>query len=282
MKLNFIQYIYDATGNKLKKITKDSSNIGKTLTITTTYIGQFVYESKSTEPADADHPDYTDLLLFFGHEEGRVRYKPSVSTIAPSFVYDYFLKDHLGNVRAVLTDEDQTDLYPVASLETYTLAHEKLFYTIPDDASVRVHKSTVPGYPTDTYTNPNDFIHKLNGNGTKAGSSIVLKVMAGDKFNLRANSWYKTNGATPGIPVSPVTELLNALTAKVSLLSNKATPAQLSNDGSLLSGVNTFLTNQNSNNNNPAKPKAFGAWILFDEQFKYVSSSSGSEQVGER
>ena len=64
------------------------------------------------------------------------------------------------------------------------------------------------------------------------------------------------------------------------MLSNKATPAQLSNDGSLFSGVNAFLTNQNSNNNNPAKPKAYGAWILFDEQFKYVSSSSGSEQVG--
>ena len=63
-------------------------------------------------------------------------------------------------------------------------------------------------------------------------------------------------------------------------LSNKATPAQLSNDGSLLSGVNAFLTNQNSNNNNTAKPKAFVTWILFDEQFKYVSSSSGSEQVG--
>ena len=64
------------------------------------------------------------------------------------------------------------------------------------------------------------------------------------------------------------------------ILSNKATPAQLSNDGSLLSGVNAFLTNQNSNNNNPAKPKAYITWILFDEQFKYVSSSSGSEQVG--
>jgi hypothetical protein len=29
-----------------------------------------------------------------------------------------------------------------------------------------------------------------------------------------------------------------------------------------------------------SRPKAFVNWILFDEQFKYISSSSGSEQVG--
>jgi hypothetical protein len=28
-----------------------------------------------------------------------------------------------------------------------------------------------------------------------------------------------------------------------------------------------------------ARPKAFLNWVLFDEQFKYVSSSSGFEQV---
>ena len=72
--------------------------------------------------------------------------------------YDYFIKDHLGNVRMVLTEQQQTDAYPVASLETARLAIEKLYYAGLDTG--RVNKSTVSGYPTDTYTNPNDLYTK--------------------------------------------------------------------------------------------------------------------------
>lgn len=150
-----IAYIYDAAGNKLKKITTEGSKITTTLYAFGTYVN--------------------DTLQFLPQEEGRIRQKIKPDS-TKEFVYDYFLKDHLGNVRVVLTDDVQTDPYPVASLETNTINNEKQYYTIPDDASVRVNKSSVPGYPNDTYTNPNDFIHKLNGNGTKAGSSIVLRL----------------------------------------------------------------------------------------------------------
>lgn len=41
--------------------------------------------------------DYTDVLQFMGQEEGRIRKKTD-----GTFVYDYFIKDHLGNTRMVL------------------------------------------------------------------------------------------------------------------------------------------------------------------------------------
>ncbi len=59
-----ITYTFDAAGNKLKKVTIDNSTSGKTITTTTTYMEGFVYESKTTSPADAENPDYADKLQF--------------------------------------------------------------------------------------------------------------------------------------------------------------------------------------------------------------------------
>ncbi len=86
-----IVYTYDASGNKLSKSADNH---------TTDYINGIVYQD--------------NVLQFIPQEEGRIRYRPAVdSTATPaSFVYDYFIKDHLGNVRMVLTDELQTDKYP--------------------------------------------------------------------------------------------------------------------------------------------------------------------------
>ncbi len=118
-----------------------------------------------------------------------------------AFQFDYFIKDHLGNVRMVLTDERQVDAYPVASLEEATLSKEKQYYQISDNAGCCVNKNTVAGYPTDGYTNQNDYLQKLRGDGTKVGTCITLKVMAGDSYNIRANSWYRLNGVIPEIAV---------------------------------------------------------------------------------
>ncbi|MDZ4796384.1 MAG: RHS repeat-associated core domain-containing protein [Bacteroidota bacterium] len=134
------------------------------------------------------------------------------------------------------------------------------------------------GYPTDTYTNPNDKVAKANGSGNKIGPAIVLKVMAGDKFNIRVNSWYKTYGASPGTPVSPLNDLLSALAGGIGNISGGhggATATEITNSGVLTPGVTNFLNNQSYNS---SKPKAFINWIMLDEQFKYYAG--GVEQVG--
>ncbi|MBX9734585.1 MAG: RHS repeat-associated core domain-containing protein [Chitinophagaceae bacterium] len=252
-----IKYIYDAAGNKLEKRTQETSP--QTKTTTTSYIGSYVYQN--------------DSLQFMGHEEGRVRIVGTSG--GQNVVYDYFIKDHLGNTRMVLTDEQKTDAYPVASLETNPLATEKLYYNIPDGS--RVNKNTIAGYPNDGYTNPNDFIQKLNGNGEKVGTSMVLKVMSGDSYNLRANSWYRNNGASPaspsGILETVVASLLTGVT-KASVGKFNATNLQ---NGSLLNpSVTNFLNTQSTPS---GKPKAYLNWILFDEQFKFVEG--GVDPVGE-
>ena len=145
-----ITYTYDAGGNKLQKITAETptaANGNKTITTTTTYLSGLVYESKTTSPANTPNDDYTDRLQFIPHEEGRIRFNVLNNTLQ----YDYMLKDHLGNVRMVLTEEAQQDKYPVASMEDAKLSIEQQYYTI--DNSRIVLKTAATGLAA--YTNDN-------------------------------------------------------------------------------------------------------------------------------
>lgn len=58
-----------------------------------------------------------------GQEEGRIRFKADNNSLH----YDYFIKDYLGNVRMVLTDEVQTVAYAAATLEPATIQAESTF-----------------------------------------------------------------------------------------------------------------------------------------------------------
>ena len=89
-----ITYTYDAVGNKLRKQTVEGSK-----TTTTLYVGGIVYEN--------------DTLQFISHEEGRTRVSNNTN-----YVFDYYLKDHLGNVRMTITD-DNTASSPVIDATSY-------------------------------------------------------------------------------------------------------------------------------------------------------------------
>ena len=220
------------------------------------------------------------MLQFINIEEGRAR--PNLAGSA--LVYDYLLKDHLGNTRMVVTEEQQTDAYPDASLEDATIANERLYYARVDTG--RINKSGVPGYPNDTYTNPNNYIQQLSGasGASTVGTNVVLKVMAGDTINIRANSWYRQGTTMPGTPTSPLSSLILGLSGGVMTADpGHFTLAALQQSATLNPGITSFLNNVASNYNTQ-KPKAFLNWILFDEQFRYVAGSgttnSGFDQVG--
>jgi RHS repeat-associated protein len=275
-----ITYIYDAAGTKLKKTTSDS--IGNLVTVTT-YIGPFQYQGTAARSAGATP---ADTLQFFGHEEGRVRVEADTAggTSFTSYKYDYFLKDHLGNTRMVLTDEQQTDMYPMATMEYGDSATENLYYIGLDSS----RNSLPAGYPADTTTNPNRWVAKLSGAGGTTpvvGPGMILKVMAGDQVSIRATSWYRLYGASPAPPVTTplVSDLLTALVSGVGGLPGSEGPslaALQSNTATLSPNVFKFLSDT-SDIIVDTKPHAFLNWILLDNQFNYVAASSGFLQVGE-
>ena len=256
-----IEYVYDATGSKLKKIVHENNKPDKT----TLYVAGFVYES--------------DVLQFFGQEEGRIRYQPVNGSIPADLFKDYFIKDHLGNIRMVLTEQTKEDMYPVATMEVANASVEESFYAnLPN---TRYDASSVTHYPPNSPSGNAKVARVGAAQGReKIGPAIILKVMSGDKFNVSANSWYKTNnGQTPNTPSGLTTTLLNALINGVSTLpGGKITAQELNTAGAFSSGVANFLNGQ-SGSGNTNRPWAFLNWVLFDEQFNLVSTSSGFEQV---
>lgn len=266
-----VRYVYDAKGVKLKKISYDGVT-GKKLI--TSYVGSGIYQCNVLSSATT----YIDTLQYLLNDEGRIR--PKTVGRTDTMYYDYFVKDHQRNTRMMLTDELKSDQYPNASLEDMTLSSERLYYSGVDTG--RIRKDLVNGYPNDTYTSPNNYVQKLNGNGFKVGMAVLLKVMAGDKITVRANSWWNST-ATPGAPVSPVTNIVNALLNSLPAASGaKVMQSQLTT-GILTPDVSGFLSTRDTSGIT-TRPKAYLNVVLLDERLNFVNTSTGAnsyfEQVG--
>lgn len=236
-----IVFIYDAAGNKLsKKITE-----GSAVTFYN-YIGGFQYKN--------------DSLIQFAHAEGRVRRKP-----LGDYVYDYYLKDHLGSVRVTLTEEAIVDVYNIAGMEPENNEEETTYYY--NIAETRSKKPSA--YPkkdsTDLYAS------KLDGKLKKTGPAILLKVMAGDKLNIRTDSWYE-NKQKKAQPVKmPIEAMAAGLLGGAGEALGKGVVGAQQGLNPLLPAVTSILKSHEREDNDIAKkPKAYLNWILLDESLKPI------------
>ncbi|MBC2844626.1 DUF6443 domain-containing protein [Winogradskyella flava] len=91
-----IQYIYDATGVKLKKIVSTGT--------TTEYAGNFIYENGA--------------MKMFSHPEGYVE-PPGQFVKGATHKYVYQYKDHLGNIRLTYTKDQNTGLLDIIEENNY-------------------------------------------------------------------------------------------------------------------------------------------------------------------
>jgi RHS repeat-associated protein len=285
-----IQYIYDAGGNKLQKITTEPSGsltvagnpyLGSIIT-TTTYIAGFVYETKSfgNSALNALTPpvQHTDLLQFISHEEGRVRVlynNASSPTTLTGYAFDYFEKDHLGNIRMVLTDEAETDPY-LATMETGNAQiqqnEQMLFGNLP---ATRIAK---PGGMDNNGSN--QFVALTNYTGNKIGPSLLLKVMAGDKLAMQVDAYYiTTSGNNNNVASIAATDILTNLIAGITLTGgSEASATELSSSPVLGNSATSFISSGAARSYNASYPKAYLNYVFFDAQFKYAGGYA--TQVG--
>ena len=263
-----IRYRYDAAGNKLQKTVEDLTTSPARTTVTD-YLGGLVYENNQ--------------LQLIAHEEGRIRADYSRTPAQPvQMIYDYFLKDHLGNVRTVLTEGSGQNRYYMATMETNRAATENaLFSNI--DAS-RAPKPA--GYPVDATTSPNDYVAKLNGSDPdkKIGPSIVLRVMAGDTIRIGAKAFYTSTGTA--VSGSTVSDMVAALLRAFSTGGGPGGGAHGNGYGAGSPVATNFgntgyqyLRDKDPSQNLSDKPKAYLNFALFDDQFTLVEEGSGVRQV---
>jgi len=235
-------------------------------------------------------------LQFFAQEEGRVRPKYDSTSNSFSFLYDYCIKDHLGYTRVVLTDEHKQDIYPAATLETGSLTTDTLFYNI--DSTNIVANTSIPSLSS-SYANNNGIpnpdpginasanstkMYRLNGATNKTGLGISLRVMAGDTVNVFGKMYWHSADVSTIQNNQPIT---GALTTFLSAFSSSP-PVMAANEGAgrfIASSSSTTVPLDNwLNDSVPTptnKPKAYINWILFNDQFVPVNSSSGFESVSD-
>lgn len=246
-----IEYVYDAAGTKLKKIVHESNQPDKT---TLYLVG--TYEN--------------DVLQFLPFEEGRIRLEKATTatcTALPDrFVFDYFIKDQLGNIRMVLSEQQEENCYIAATLEDAQRTEEKKYYSINDGQVT--DKSLVNGAAN--YSQFAQKLYQLHGgvDGQRTGLGIVLKVMSGDKVRFAIQSIYTIpGGGNMGAPATAaLTELLGAFAGSGLVLGKGADLPTIAN---LQTG--TEIGNFLAQHTQPStRAKAYLNCILFDEQFKYV------------
>jgi RHS repeat-associated protein len=277
-----ITYTYNAGGVKLQKETLDKgatvryNNIDYTTEITTTssYVNGFVYESKSYSNGALSSKNYTDKLQYTGQEEGRIRYITADGNVAAHYEYDYYVKDHLGNVRMVLTEESKRSIYQ-ASMEPALRGFEVALFGDKVNTTEKPKSELNGGFDTDA---ANTMVSKVNGSTAegRVGPGVILKVMAGDKIKAFTKAWYRRmevdNNTQSGL-ASIITNMLGQLTPGINNVVHGTTTGQVTN-GLLQPGMGSLLTTQNQNLPNNT-PKAYLNWVLLDEEeFKMVDGNA--------
>ena len=241
---------YDAAGNKLQELISTEEE-----TKTTDYIANFVYRN--------------DTLQYMLTGQGRTTISPADNSSNEEF----FVKDHLGNIRSIIDVKE----YPVRQyLASYELASANLEALLFDKvAEIREDK---PG------GTEGDKAGRLNAEDSAriTGTSILLKVMAGDQVELQVFNYYEGYDSAADRPLSPgalLQSIVTTLTGGAGGLDDGE-----SHDPDIVPKLFSVANYSRFDNivesiTDSSRPRAYLNYVLFDRRMKLVGEGSGSFQV---
>jgi RHS repeat-associated protein len=255
-----VNYLYDANGNKLqKKVT------GGATTVTTDYISTATYIDNS--------------LNFVNHSEGRIRYAP---TAVNKYLYDYYIKDHLGSTRSVVcyTEGAITGFAktasPVSNEMKYIATSEPNLASKENQLfdNVDITRSTKPI----NRTAADNYVAKISSKNSKTiiGPDIIVKVMAGDSVKMSAEALYIPEKINKNAIAEDV--IKNFITAFTTL------PSVAAEGVSTIANSNTkelaiAILNMQKKGSRSDGANAFLNYVLYDEYMHLVPEGSGAIQV---
>jgi RHS repeat-associated protein len=258
-----LRFVYDATGQRLQKWATEGG-----VHTSISYIGGLVYRNDT-------------LLLEFAHDAGRTR-----RNRLGRLVNDFYITDHLGNTRMVLTAERDTFSYhntyetPRNTLEQATWLNRQ---PVRDTIT-----STTPFFNTSGHAClhpqgqpcPNHWASRLNGNvqERRVGTGIVLRIMSGDTLHFSTRAIYTQPHGSGWNTAQTVGNMVS------SIIGAFVGPAPATFDGkaNLLTNGQTIInttafhnTIQHQQQNTPANntPRAFLKALFFDEQMNLTDSA---------
>jgi RHS repeat-associated protein len=250
---NELHFVYDAAGAKLtQKIYK-----GGSLKDYTDYVGGFIYEN--------------DSLRLIASSEGRI----VVDHIANDFSYDYqyYLTDHLGNVRVVYGPQQR--IYTATMESELSTTEEAMFKNLDKTRENNDTYNHTVGGGQITYPNESSMLnsHMINADKSRRiiGPAKGLKVYPGDVIDMEVWARYSQVNTSE---VSASAFLFSAMTASFGITAG--------DNPQIYSAFNSFIGGTALINQTPLDvPKACLNYIFFDKNyenpqfgFKQVSSSA--------
>ncbi len=241
-----------AAGSKVQELIKEPGKPDKV----TDYLNGNIYENH--------------VLQYLSTSEGRSVYTPSGN----SFKEEYFVKDHLGNVRSTIDVIQKPMQIYLATYELASANLEGLYFEQLNE--IRDDK---PGS-----INPNDQKSgKLNGQDRPVGTSLLMHVMAGDQVELNVNNYYDSYNPTTDNPISAssmLSSIVSTLTGGIGGFQgseghNPDMVQQLFQPGNYLSEYQGILNGATDQ----SRPRAYLNYILFDENMQIDKSFSNAFQV---
>lgn len=249
-----IANIYSANGTLLKKTVTENGTTKNYI-----YWGPYVYQDNN--------------LQYFLHPEGRSRWIGDSNF----FRNDFFIKDHLLNVRNTVT----VDVTPLTLhyLATHEIASANIEETMFEHIG-EVRDIKPIGEPNDESA-----AHLVGTDPEKrVGTAIMLQVMAGDKVNVSAYAYHGEKDESDSYAASSamLSSIMNTLTGGIGGYEGGA-----EYNGDIF--VKTMFTDNNYSNlyegiksasTDPQLPRAYLNYLVFNNEMTLVPEQSGAIQVG--
>lgn len=291
-----VRYTYDANGTKLKRTFEPNSGTA----VSTYYVNQFYYKEND--------------LQYIHFEEGRVRVMQAVNETngydllqmdgnidmpgGKRGAMDYFITDHLGNTRMVLTEETHLGRM-VCTMETNRDAVEAPVFgqvdasgnpTAANEVRARFPVANIPGQATGqgwTNTSIGNHVSRLSTQSGQArvGPNVLLKVMAGDKLSATSIYYYQPPAGQPANS-SNSSFISNIVTGLVNAISGSSVVDGPIKDGAIGIGSNIengsislqslpeWLDGMPTSPGSTNIPRASLNVLFFDERFRFVEEGS--------